>query len=133
MTMNKKWRILTNKETLIKITLVWTCTKNVRKYKFHKSIVYGFGNNKPRCRSRNRWQDEARENGRIIGREEWRKKVYGKEEWKKERRTARNCRILHIRMEPEDILSVKRFQCEFYGTISRPQFAQQNTLNTNHY
>jgi hypothetical protein len=54
---------------------------------------------KLRGRPRNRWQDEVREDGRIVGGEEWQKKVYNMEEWKKLLRTARNRRILHIPME----------------------------------
>jgi hypothetical protein len=52
-----------------------------------------------RGRSRNRWQDEGRENGRIAGGEEWQEKVYNIEEWKKLLRTARNHHILHMPME----------------------------------
>jgi hypothetical protein len=52
-----------------------------------------------RGRPRNRWQDEVREDGRIIGGEEWQEKVYNREEWKKLLRTARNRRILHTPMK----------------------------------
>jgi hypothetical protein len=52
-----------------------------------------------RGRPRNRWKDEVREDGRIVGGEEWQKKVYNKEEWKKLLRMARNCRIVHMAME----------------------------------
>ena len=54
---------------------------------------------RPRGRPRNRWQDEVREDGRIVGREQSQEKVYDREEWKKLLRTARNHRILHIPME----------------------------------
>jgi hypothetical protein len=54
---------------------------------------------RPRGRPRNRWQDEVREDGRIVGGEEWQEKVYNKEEWKKLLRTARNHCILHMPME----------------------------------
>jgi hypothetical protein len=50
-------------------------------------------------RGRPRWQDEVREDGRIVGGEEWQEKVYNRQEWKKLRRTARNRRILHMPME----------------------------------
>jgi hypothetical protein len=50
-------------------------------------------------RPRNRWQDEVREDGRIVGGEEWQKKLYNREEWKKLLRTARNRHILHMTME----------------------------------
>jgi hypothetical protein len=52
-----------------------------------------------RGRPRNRWQDEVREDGRIVGGEEWQEKVYNREEWKKLLRTARNPCILHMPME----------------------------------
>jgi len=64
-----------------------------------KCIVYEFGNKKPRGRPRNRWQDEVREDGSIVGGEEWQEKVYDREEWKKLLRMARNHRILHMPME----------------------------------
>jgi hypothetical protein len=52
-----------------------------------------------RGRTRNRWQNEVREHGRIVGGEGWHEKVYNREEWKKFQRMARNCRILHMAME----------------------------------
>jgi hypothetical protein len=48
---------------------------------------------------RNRWQDEVREDGRIVSGEGWQEKVHNREEWKKLLRTARNYRILHMPME----------------------------------
>jgi hypothetical protein len=54
---------------------------------------------KPKGRPRNRWQDEVRENGRIVGGEGWQEKIYNREELKKLLRTARNLRILHMAME----------------------------------
>jgi hypothetical protein len=54
---------------------------------------------RPRGRTRNRWQDEVGENGRIVGGEEWQEKVYNREEWKKLLRTTRNRHILHMPME----------------------------------
>jgi hypothetical protein len=50
-------------------------------------------------RPRNRWQDEVREDGRIVGGEGWQEKVHNREEWKKPLRKARNCHILHMAME----------------------------------
>jgi hypothetical protein len=41
----------------------------------------------------------VREDGSIVGGEEWQGKVYDREEWKKLLRTARNHRILHMPME----------------------------------
>jgi hypothetical protein len=54
---------------------------------------------RPRSRPRNRWQDKLREDGRIVGGEEWQENVYNREEWKKLLRSARNRRILHMAME----------------------------------
>jgi hypothetical protein len=49
-------------------------------------------------RPRNRWKDEVREDGRIVGGEEWQEEVYNREEWMKLLRTAGNRRILHMPM-----------------------------------
>jgi hypothetical protein len=76
-----------------------------------------------RGRPRNRWQDEVREDGRIVGGEEWQKKVYNREEWKKLLRTARNCCILHM--------PVKRMnECMWYinNTVNIREVCQAYTL-----
>ena len=52
-----------------------------------------------RGRPRNRWQDEVRENGRIVGGEGCQENVHNREGWKKLLRMARNRRIPH--MPPE--------------------------------
>ena len=89
-----------NRDNKIKqITFVWACTENRRKQKFQKNIVYEFGNNKAEGRPRNIWQDEVRDDGRLVGRKGWKEMVYNREEWKKFLRTARNRRILHMPME----------------------------------
>jgi hypothetical protein len=54
---------------------------------------------RPRGRPKNRWQDEVREDGRMVDGEEWKEKVCNREEWKKLLRTARNRCILHMAME----------------------------------
>jgi hypothetical protein len=54
---------------------------------------------RPRGRTRNRCLDEVREDGRIVGGEEWQEKVYDRVEWKTLLTTARNRRILHMPME----------------------------------
>jgi hypothetical protein len=41
----------------------------------------------------------VREDGRIVGGEEWWGKVYNREEWNKLLRMARNLCILHMPME----------------------------------
>jgi hypothetical protein len=33
-------------------------------------------------RPRNRWQDEVKEDGRLVGGEGWKERVYNSEEWK---------------------------------------------------
>jgi hypothetical protein len=53
---------------------------------------------RPRGRTRKRWQDEVRENGRIVGGEVWQEKVYNREEWKKILITVRKRLIVHMEM-----------------------------------
>jgi hypothetical protein len=57
------------------------------------------GTTRLRGRPRNRWQEEVKEDGRIVGGEGCQEKVHDREEWKKFLRMARNCRILHTQME----------------------------------
>jgi hypothetical protein len=67
-----------------------------------KRVLYSYMNfelTRPRDRPRNRWQDEVREDGRIVGGEEWHEKVYNREEWKNLLRTARNRLIQHMLLE----------------------------------
>jgi len=52
-----------------------------------------------RGRPRNRWLDEARVDGRIVGGEVWQEKLHNREEWKELLRMARNRHILHVQME----------------------------------
>jgi len=52
-----------------------------------------------RGRPRNRWQNEVREDGRLVGGKGWKERVHNREEWKKLLRTAGNRRILHMPME----------------------------------
>jgi hypothetical protein len=63
---------------------------------------------RPRGRPRNRWQDEVREEGRIVGGEEWQEKVYNREEWKKLLRMARNRLLLHTPMELMDKINPRQ-------------------------
>jgi hypothetical protein len=67
--------------------------------RFPKRVLYMNLRTRLRGRSRNRWQDEVREKGGIIGGEGWQEKVHNREEWKKLFRTARNRRNLHMPME----------------------------------
>jgi hypothetical protein len=65
-----------------------------------KRVLYmNLETTKPRGRSRNRWQDEVKKDGKIVGGKEWQEKVYDREEWKKFQRNARNRHILHMPME----------------------------------
>jgi len=65
-----------------------------------KRVLYmNLGTTRVRGRPRNRWEDEVREGGRIVGGEEWQEKVRNREEWKKLLRTSRNRRILRVPME----------------------------------
>ena len=65
-----------------------------------KRVLYmNLGTTRLRGRPRNRWQDEVREDGRIIGGEGWQEKVHNREKRKKLLRTARNRHILHMPME----------------------------------
>jgi hypothetical protein len=52
-----------------------------------------------RDRPSNRWQNGVKEDGRIVGGEGWKEKVYNREKWKKLLIMARNHHILHIPME----------------------------------
>jgi hypothetical protein len=65
-----------------------------------KRVLYmNLGTTTLRGRPRNRWQDEVREDGRIVGGEGWQEKLHNSEERKKLLRTARNRCILHVPME----------------------------------
>jgi hypothetical protein len=66
-----------------------------------KKVLYmNLGTIRLRGRPRNRWQDEVREDGRLVGGEGWKERLYyNREEWKRLLRTARNRRILHMPME----------------------------------
>jgi hypothetical protein len=65
-----------------------------------KRLLYmNLGTTRLRGLPRNRWQNEAREDGRIVDGESWQKKVHNREKWKKLLRTARNCCILYMPME----------------------------------
>jgi hypothetical protein len=106
------WRILTNKEiyTILKkptktetVRLQRLCwfghVQRMEENRIAKTVLYmNLETTRPRGRPRNRWQDEVRENGRMVGGEECQEKVYDREEWKKLLRTARNNCILHMPM-----------------------------------
>jgi hypothetical protein len=106
-------RILTNEEiyaSVKKPTVIETIRLNRLRWFGHvqrmeenripKRVLYmNLGTTRLRGRPRNRWQDEVREDGRIVGGEGWQENVYNREECKKHLRTARNHQILHMPME----------------------------------
>ena len=61
-----------------------------------------------RGRTRNRWEDEVREVGRIVGGDGWQEKVHNREEWKKFLGTARNRHILHMPMGMNEVITTWR-------------------------
>jgi hypothetical protein len=109
----ENWTILTHKEIYAwvkKPTIIETIRVNTLCWFGHvqrmeengipKRVLYmNLGITKLRGRPRNRWQDEVREDGRIVGGEGWQEKVRNREEWKELLRTARNRRILHMPSE----------------------------------
>jgi len=54
------------------------------------------GTRRLRGRPRNRWQNEVREEGRVVGGEGWQGKLHNREAWKKLLKMATNRRILHM-------------------------------------
>jgi hypothetical protein len=85
------------KETELYV-LVWTCTESGRKQNSQKVLYMNLGTASLKGRPRKRWQDEVREDGRIVGGERSQKRVRNREEWKTLLRMARNRRILHVTM-----------------------------------
>jgi hypothetical protein len=66
-----------------------------KKIEFSKALYMNLETTGLRGRPRNRWQDEVREDGRLVGGEGWKERIYNRVEWKKLLRTARNCHILY--------------------------------------
>ena len=79
--------------------LVWACTKNEENRISKKVLDINLETMRLRGRTRNRWQDEVREDERLVGGKGWKERVYNREEWKKLLRMARNRRILHVPMK----------------------------------
>jgi hypothetical protein len=108
----ENWRILTNKEIYVvvkKPTITGTIrlhrlcwlghVQRMEENRIPKRVLYmNLERTRPRGRPRNRWQDEVREDGRMISGEEWQEKMYNRDEWKKLLTTTRTC-ILHMPME----------------------------------
>jgi len=74
--------------------------RKCKKTKIHKKVLYiNLETTRLRGRQRNRWQDEVREDGRLVGGKGWKERLHNREEWKKILRMARNRHILHMPME----------------------------------
>jgi len=109
----ENWRILSNKEiyaVIKKPTVTETIRLNrlrwfghvqrMEENRIRKKVLYmNLETKRLRGRPRNRWQYEVKEDGRLIGGNGWKERVYNREEWKKLLRTARNRRILHMPLE----------------------------------
>jgi len=108
----ENWRILTNKEIYASVKKP-TITKAIRLNRLlwfrHvqrmeentipiRILYMNLGTKRLRGRPKNRWQDEVKEDGRIVGGEGWQVKVHNREGWKKLLRMARNHRILCMPM-----------------------------------
>jgi hypothetical protein len=79
--------------------LVWACRQSGRKQIPKKALYMSLEATRLGGRPRNRWQDEVRDDGRLVGGKGWKERVYNREEWKKLLSTARSCRILHMPIE----------------------------------
>jgi hypothetical protein len=66
--------------------------------RFPRVLYMNLETTRPRGRPRNTWEDEVREDGRVVCGEEWQEKVYDREKWKMILRTVRNHRILPMPM-----------------------------------
>jgi hypothetical protein len=90
MTMKKEnWRILTNKEIYARVknpTIIETIklnrlrwfgyVKRMEENRIPKKVLYmNLGTTRLRGRPRNRWQDEVREDGRLVGGKGWKERV----------------------------------------------------------
>jgi len=74
--------------------------QRIEENKIPKKVLYlNLETTRLRDRPRNRWQDEVRKDGRLVGGEGWKEGVYNSEKWKKLLRMARNCHILHMPKE----------------------------------
>ena len=107
------WRILTNRETyaMVKRSTIAEAIRLNRLCWFgheqrmeenripRKVLSMNLETTRLTGTQRNRWQDEVRKDGRLVGGTGWRGRVHNREEWKKLLRTARNRCILHMPMD----------------------------------
>ena len=74
--------------------------QRMEKNRIPKKVLYiNLETTRLRGRPRNRWQDEVREAGGLVGGKGGKERVYNREEWKKLLWTARNRHIQHMPME----------------------------------
>jgi hypothetical protein len=82
------------------VLIIFGHVQGMEENRIPEGVLYmNLGTTRLRGRTRNRWQDEVRDDGRIVGGEGWLERVYNREEWKKILRTARNRQILHMSKE----------------------------------
>ena len=97
---NKQTTNTSQHKCLTRLHLFSNHVQSMDENRIPKRVLYmNFETTRLRGRPRNRWQDEVREDGRIVGGEVWQEKVHNREEWKKLLRMSRNRRILHTPME----------------------------------
>ena len=109
----ENWGILTNEEIYANIKKP-TITETIRLHslrwfghvqrmeenRISKRVLYmNLETIRPRGRPSNRWLDEVRKDGRMVGGAQWQEKVYGREEWRRLLRTASIHRILFMPMD----------------------------------
>ena len=61
-------------------------------------LCMNLGTTRLRGRPRNRWQDEVKEDERLVGGKGWKERVYNREEWKNILKVWNHC-IPHMQME----------------------------------
>jgi hypothetical protein len=79
--------------------LIWACTENGSKQNSQKVLYINLEAKRLRSTPRNGWQNEVREDRRLVGGKRWKERVKSREERKKLLRMARCCRTLHMPME----------------------------------
>ena len=86
-----------NRDNKVKlIMLVRGMYREWKKIEFPQKILYmNLETMRLRGRPRNRWQDEVREDGRLVGGKGCKERVYNREECTRILRMARNHHILH--------------------------------------
>ena len=109
----ENWRILTNKEiyAVVKKThynrdnkvnrLRWFGhVQRMEENRIPKKVLnMNLETTRVRGWPRNRWKDEVRGDGRLVGGKRWKEMVYNREELKKLLRMAENRQILHMPMK----------------------------------